>query len=71
LGSSSGNADCIGSAVYRQYNQYCEECGYKHPLSVIKFNREVRALFPGAELKQETVLNGARGYYWYGIRPKT
>jgi phage/plasmid-associated DNA primase len=70
-GETKGNPDCIGSAVYQQYKQYCDEGGYKHPLSMIKFNREVRALFPSAELKQERVLGGARGYYWHGIQPKT
>jgi putative DNA primase/helicase len=71
VGATKGNPDNIGSAVYQQYKQYCDEYGYKHPLSMIKFNRELRALFPGAELKQERVLNNVRGYYWYGIQPKT
>jgi putative DNA primase/helicase len=69
VGVAKGDPDNIGQVIYQAYREYCDQSGNKHPLSLIKFNKEVRAVFPGAELKQERLKN-ERDYVWHGIRRK-
>jgi len=60
--------DLTRQCLYEQYETYCKETGEK-PLSMTKFNREVRNVFPKVDEKQVRLF-GEKPYVWCGIRSK-